>query len=607
MEITAEEKKVLEQVYGKISLDSDYAPNSIEKICELTEEEQGFFERKSFVSPHFCLQILYKVQGEILPIKFNRIARDFIEADENFRANFCNVGTRTLKIIFRQRKIIPDVVFRFLKLDATELDETLIKIMEADRRLNFDIQRGNLIRFSIFRTGENEAAVLVTMPQLISKRFNSENFFKAVLNNERYKKFEPRADFTIPQLEKRVKEYWADVLKNLPAMPKIPFSKENSGAYIEENYRVKIPADILSDLREKAQSNRVMLVTILKTAWGFLLQATNKSTDTAFCQLVSSVKNEKNISLKAMPVRLKTSSDSTVENIVNQQFKQVVVSQSYSFFDWSTLENLTSRRGNLFDHFLSFLDFNAEEKRFSQVEATPEGKIVVRHLWDAQGMKLGVYFQYATNGLSISFRFNKNQFFPNAGERLANIYKLILSQMLVYWHAPFADFIENIKKIATESINTTLAFSQEAERQTIIDFLYKNKILQSETTGATAIFVENSKLLTRFEGDRISGDILDKNLVFVVEGKLSRSLDTGDGWFNALDIINEGGLINETVLIEKRRATISAEVLTEKAVLLVIPLPNFESVARQNPEMYKSILRHVLAQMEKYQVLWLQS
>lgn len=605
MEITAEEKNILEQFYGISITSTRFNQSQIEEIRDLTAEERRFFERKNFVSPHFCVQTLYKIQGEISPLQFNRAVNSLVTEDENFRANFCNVGTRTLKVIFKRREIIPEIIFRSFKLDAEELDETLIKIMEADRRLDFDIQRGSLIRFSAFRTGENESAVLITVSQLISKRFDSDSFFNAVFNDATYKKIEPQADFKPPQIENRVKEYWMDILKNLPAPPNIPFSKKVFGKYKKEIYRVKIPADVLSDLRGKAQNNRVMLMTILQTAWGFLLQATNKNPDVFFCQLISNSKATQNFSLNLMPVRLKNSNTMTLENIVTQQFKQLVISQPYSFFDWSALENLTSRRGNLFDNFLSFLDFSVDGKLYSQVEATPAGKIVEQNSWDSQGMKLGIYFQYNMQDLSISFRYDKNQFWAKAGERLANIYNLILRQILVYWHAPFAEFMENIKKIAADM--SAKDVSQEDERKIINDFIYKNKILQSESTGAAAILAERSKLVTRFEGDRIFGDILEKNLVFVVEGKLSRSLDTGDGWFNALDIIKKGGLLNESVFLEKRRAAISAEVLTEKATLLTIPLEIFESATRQNPALYKSVLQHVASQMEKYQVLWLQS
>ena len=607
MELTFEDKRILEEIYGTNCLSENatsYIQNHIEDVQKLTDAENRFFERKNFISPYFCVQTLYKVKGELSPIKFNRAVKNLIDTDENFRANFCNSGDRAFKVFFSKRDKMPEIVFRIIKAEGEELDEILIKIMEADRRVNFDIMHGNLIRFSAFNTGENEAAILVTVSQLIADRFNSENFFGAVFQGTPYQKFTPRTDFKPPQIEERVKDYWAELLKNLPVPPQVPYTKKISGAYKEELYREKIPADILSDLRGKAQSNRALLMTILQTAWGFLLQATNKSDDAAFCQLTSN-KSGQNFSLNLIPVRLKCAGNSSVENIITKQFKQLVVSQPYSFFNWETLQNLTVRK-NIFDHFLSFVDFNAEEKTYSQIAATPEGKIVERNSWDAQGMKLGVYFQYAQN-LSVSFRYDKNKFTANAGERLAKLYNLILQQMLLYWNAPFADFIENVKKLVQIDIEEVEKISEEDERKKIIDFIYQNRILQSENVGAAQIFAESAKLFTRFEGDRIFGDILEKNLVFVVEGKISRSLDTGDGWFNALDIIKAGGLINENIFLPKRRATISAEVLTEKAVLMAIPLSNFEGAAMQYPAIYKSVLRHVLSQMEKYQMLWLQS
>lgn len=607
MELTNEEKNILEQIYGSFAFKDKSDKNSIQEVRAVTDDEKNFFERKNFVSPNFCVQTLYKFKGELSPIKFNRAVKNLVDTDENFRSNFCQVGENTLKIIFARRDIISEIVFRILNAEGEELDEILIKIMEADRRLNFDIQHGSLIRFSAFRTAEDEAAILVTVSQLISKRFNAKSFFSAVFNGTEYEKIEPTADYKLPQIENQVKEYWANVLKSIPVPSKIPFTKKTGGNYKEEIYRMKIPADVLSDLRGNAQNNRVMLMVILQTAWGFLLQSAGKSSDVTFCQLISKNKAAQNFTLNLIPVRVKSAKNLTVENIVTQQFKQLVVSQSYSSFDWATLETLSGRKGNLFDHFLSFLDFNAEEKTFSQVAATPEGKIVERNSWDAQGMKLGVYFQYNLQDLSISFQYDKNQFLPNAGSHFANIYSLILRQMLIHWYAPFENLIKNIKKIAAVNLADDKEISQEDERKIINDFIYRNKLLQSDEIGAVAVLVDNSRIFTRFEGDRIFGDILEKNLIFVAEGKLSRSLDTGDGWFNTLDIVKADGLLNETVFLEKRRAVISAEVLTEKAVLVAIPISIFENAVRQNPSLYKNILRHSLAQMEKYQILWLQS
>ena len=604
MELRPDEKNVLEQVYGKIAGDSGYSANRIKKINELTADEAQFFERKTFASPHFCVQTLYKVRGEIRPMQFSRAVNSLLEVDENFRANYCSVGTRTVKVIFEKRAILPEVVFRILKLEGDEIDETLTKIMEADRRKGFDLKRDYLLRFSVFQTATNEAAVLVTMSQLIADRFSDNNFFSAVLEGVAYKKISPpHSNFQTTYMEQRVRDYWTEVLKNLPKTPKVPYAKEISGEFHEMAYRMKIPAEILSDLRVRSQGSRAMLMVALQTAWGFLLQVMNNSSDTVFCQLVSKTSANGKFALNLMPVRLKSDGGTTLENLIGQQFKQLVVSQPYSSFDW---EEIQPRRGKLFDHFLSFLDFKAEEKFYSQVQSAPEGIIVARNFWDAQRMKLGVYFQYTEKNLAVTFQYDANQFFPDAGERLADTYALVLRRMLVYWNAPFTEFMENLKEQIFTGLEGVAQFHHQDEKKIIADFVSKNKILQGEYVGTTQLF-SDAKILTRFEGDRISGDTLDKNLLFVVEGKLARSLDTGDGWFNTLDIVKADGWLNETVFLQKRRATISAEVLTEKATLMLVPLAKMEEILRDRPDISRAILRHALQQMEKYQTLWLQS
>lgn len=607
LELKPNEKSVLEQVYGKIVTDSGYSANKITKIREITSDEAQFFERKTFASPHFCVQTLYKVRGEIKPIQFNRAVNSLLEEDENFRANFCNVGTRTVKVIFEKHTTLSEIIFRMLRLDGDELDETLTKIMEADRRKGFDLQRDYLIRFSVFQTAPNEAAVLVTMSQLIADRFSDNNFFSAVLDGVKYKKISPPPSTSqTTYMEMRVRDYWLEVLKNLPPLPKVPYAKEISGEYREQAYRMKIPAEILSDLRVRTQGSRAMLMVALQTAWGFLLQAMNNSSDTIFCQLVSKTSANGKFALNLMPVRLKSDWGATLENLVGQQFKQLVVSQPYSSFDWAEEQKQTSRRGKLFDHFLSFLDFKAEEKFYSQVQSAPEGIIVARNFWDAQRMKLGVYFQYTEKNLSVTFQYDGNQFFLDAGERLAETYALVLRRMLVYWNAPFKEFMENLKDQIFIGLESVAQFQRQDEKKIIADFVSKNKILQGEKVGTAQLF-SDAKILTRFEGDRLSGDTLDKNLVFVVEGKIARNLETGDGWFNTLDIVKAGGWLNETVFLQKRRAIISAEVLTEKATLMLVPLTKMEEIIRERPDLHHSILRHALQQMEKYQTLWLQS
>ena len=604
-----EDKKILREIYiGNLNGRANYYPKKVEEISELTAEEQRFFDKNNFVSPNFSVQTLYKISGQIIPLKFNRAIHKMMEAEKVFRTNFCNLGDRTVKIIFEENIAIPHVTYRnFLQYEDDALDDMLAKIMEADRRLSFNLEYDDLMRFSVFHTRENEYAVLVTMPKLIEGSFDANSFFISVMNKEDYKPIEKtQINFEVEHVTDPIRQYWEKVLADLPTFKGVPYTKKVLAEYQEKIYREKLPAALVSDLRNKSKSNKMMLMTILQTAWGFLLQALNKADDTAFCQLVeNSLKN--NSSLNVIPIRLKSNENETVENIVNKQFKQMIISQPYSFFDWESLKDLTKNNRASFDHFLSFLDFQTDQKTFSQTASAPFGNLVTRNSWDSCGMKLGIYFQYTSTNLYFTVSYDANQFYSAIGMRFAKIYNLILQQMLNYWNSPFNQFMDSLTKKLFMNLENLSETQKTEDRQIINDFIATNKILQGKHAGSLALFAEGAQLVRYFEGDRIQGDIIENNLVFVVEGKVARSLDTGDGWYNALDIISKDGWINETVFLSKRRSNIAAEVLTDQATVLLIPLKNAENVLRQIPSVYENFMTHSLSQMEKYQLLWLQS
>ena len=609
MELTAEEQTIINQTYGRqFGGNIGYGSNQIEKIVELTPEEARFFSQKHFISPYFSVQTLYKIKCEITPLRFNRVVHDMIKEEEFLRTNFCELNDRVVKVVFAERRTAPEVIYRTLgqTYDDEEIDETLTKIMEADRRVSFDLKRGHLIRFTVLKTSDTELAVIVTMPQIIAHNFNERNFFDAVAEIRPYKHENKISASTQPeQIETAIRDYWARILKDLPSMPTLPYTKPSNAPYNPKVFRENIPADIFSDLREKAQSNRVMLMSILQSAWGFFLQSMRSLNDVIFCQFSPNIKGEK-FSLNVIPVRQKCSGTMTVDQIITQQFRQLVVSQPYGFSDWDYLQTLT--KGRTFDHFLSFVDFKGTpSKTYTETVANDMGVLVTSNSWDPQGMKLGVYFQYTSNTLSITFLYDANRFFKNIGERFAKIYNVVLRQMLVNWHASFPDFLKKLSRQIKFEMENDREIAGADDKKIISDFIIKNPILQGSGAGVVSFFTDGAKIITKFEGDRIYGDILDENLIFVVEGKLARSLDTGDGWFKALDIISKGGWLNENVLLTKKRTTISAEILTEQAQILLIPLDKAESLFITHPDAIKPFLTHILKQVEKYQLLWIES
>ncbi|MBQ7453876.1 MAG: hypothetical protein IJS69_02315 [Selenomonadaceae bacterium] len=612
MEITVQlshdEKKILESVYGRQVNDIyGYNPNQLEEVVELNAQEQKFFAGKNFVSPHFFVQTLYKVQGNPSPLKFNVAVNLIVNGNKNLRANFCNVGTRTIKVIHPVNLVKPEIIFRNLtQTNEDALDDEFRKIMEADMRRDFDMRHDALIRFAVYRTSDEEFAVLITLAQLIFDSFDVEKFFANVLGTLSVPKPKKFLDDLPPKNQDAIRNYWSKVLDKAPPTATLPYERTSPGAYRQKIFRTNIPADILSDLRGRAQSNRMMLTAILQSAWGFMLQLTSNRRDALFCQILSSGNGDTAPELNMIPVRVTGENNSTVEQIVRKQFRQLVVSEPYSRVDWSTLENLSGRGKKMFDHFLSFKEFQSSELNYIDAPANEQGKIISRNSWDAQGMKLGAYFRYSEKKLSISFLYDERQFVNGGVERLFALYKTVLQQMLVDWNAKFSDFIKRLGERADLQPSTEEVLHEDI-RKKLRDFLSQLPVLQGRFGGTIGLFEDKAELITRYEGDRISGDMLEKNFVFVAEGKLARSVDTGDGWYNPIDIVSKNSFVNPANLLDRQRLTLSGEVLTERAELMIIPHDAFIEVLRKNPEVTMSVMNHALEQMERWQLLWLQS
>ena len=177
--------------------------------------------------------------------------------------------------------------------------------------------------------------------------------------------------------------------------------------------------------------------------------------------------------------------------------------------------------------------------------------------------------------------------------------------MLTDWNLNYEEFIYRLSKRMEEINKEDKAEDNVAYLQ---NFISQLELLQGINEGTLQQILQISKVETYFEGDRISGAEIEQNLIFVVEGKLVRSIETNDGWYKTLDIIKKNDWVNETVLLEKRRNKMSLEVLTEKAVLMIVPFKDMHYLLRgEFPDVEYKILQHALSQMEKYQRLWVQS
>ena len=594
-ELLKDEQDVLKQVYGlQFSDTRGYNPQKIIYIEELNDEEKQFFDKNNLISVNQFVQKLYKISGNLIPLRFNLAVNNLIKNTEELRMNYCQVDNRMLKVFFEQRQEMPEIIYRNLE-NVPDIDTTLKSIIEADMRQNFDLRHDNLIRFAVFHIADEEYAVLVTTAKLIEDSFDVKNFFREVMNLEPLTSEKKKPETLKIEISESIQNYWSKILKDMPELPLLPYAKVSRATYKQKAYYFIIPAEIMSDLREKARSNKMMLIAIFETAWAILLQEFNNSQDVTFATIVPSKTDEE---FNMIPVRVKIESNTILQEIIDQQFKQLIVSQPYASV------KIIEPQGKQFNHFLSFNDFLKDERLYSTTEAQPDGQLVLQNSWNTKSMQLELYFHYSENITSISILYDENKFTMNFGEMLSQRYILILQQMLTDWNLNYEQFINRLS-------NRIKEISKEVNKEDIMaylqNFISQLALLQGINEGTLQKLLKIAKLSTYFEGDRISGTEIERNLIFVSEGKLVRSIETNDGWYKTLDIVKENDWINETVLLEKQRNKMSAEILTEKAILMKISVEDMKRLLAAFPNIEYKILQHVLNQMEKYQRLWIQS
>lgn len=581
----------------------------VEAVEPLSSEERIFFDPKGFISPYYSVQRIYKVQGSISPLHFNRVVYAAFSAKKFLRSNYCQLTDRWVKLVFKVRRTQPEIIYRNISQQGSageELDAALERQAEAERRRPFSLEREPLVRFVVIKTSSNEFAVVVTGLELAVRHLNMEKILVECQGYE-YKGNETpgqqeRVLRKSGELTGKIMGYWQKVLDNLPVKPGLPGFKPHAASFAQSGYRMVIPAETVRLLKSTG-GDVYRMKELLYMAWGLFLQYENHIGDTYFLLLSDEEAKGAGGTLSMIPVRLKCPPKETVESAAARLSKQLSLSHPFSCFESKGLETLLGERRGLFDHFLNFHAFTGGGVDYARTAGTFAGVRVYEQAWDAQGMPLGIYFQYVEGSVSISVLYNRYSISESALEELCNRYTMTLHTMLLHMDRQVADFGQKLKlRIESQKENTP-----ELQEKKAISYIWELPFFRDIREEKLYKLARAAKVRTYFENDQI---IMNNDLglfFFLLEGRVARLMDPGSGWYNMLDIAKEGSILNETVMMEKCKSRIMGEVVSEKARVLAVPLPLIIDLGPESQLFRKRMFLHVMGEMEKYQRRWVNS
>ena len=602
-ELSAFEREQVIQAYGNQpeSEQGPRCPRPVQEVRTLTAWEESVFDGQALVSPQYCVQILYKVRGEIERNDLQKAVNELLADNEELRIHYFPLGWKEEmhKLVFQNMSL--DIRYRNMENIADDsIDRFLKKLMLDEQEKGFDMAKDPLLRLTLIKTPRRTSAVLLTQSRLIAGQWNAHKLFADALNlvmvGRKKPDVWPEPPKEIPPV---ITSYWHALFKNLPAVPDLPGYMGSLRRYKKWILTTTLSVNIMRQLQEKANGNKRMMISILQTAWGLFQQQVNFRMDTYYCLIMpDSISHLENATftghiLHPMPVRLTCEEHNKLKDIVSGQFRQMITSQSFAC---SRMKELLAPIGDveeMFPIYLNFQNFMIDSKSYSDAASTSDGHVVAVSSWDAEKLDFVIYFTTENGRVNITYEGNAYCFEANGIELLARNYETSLQVLLELWEERQYLYARKVQQALNgEKNNKMERHVRIQENLNMFSAISNFSSLPKSCAKKLAVAAE---LKVFFSGDEISEQDQKGNLLFLTRGRVEHTLSFG-GSESLTAVTDTASWLNESILIPGYRYTEGLKILSEQAHVLMVPL----SKVQPDKELMPQMLIYALQSVWKY-------
>lgn len=588
----------------------------VEDVLLPTEGQAWLFSNDHIISSDFYIQALFKVNGMIKPQAFHDHIDGLIKRYDILRTIFlCGDSTRPLRVVLKVRTA--EIRFHDLSnLTADGINFTLEKIMAADRRRGFNLENDRLLRIGVFKTAIKEYAVLVAQPQVIADSWDFGLIFSGMFLDEettgKVARKLKNKDFSFSKyLIKRGEQdktpaiqYWRDLLANLTWVSQLPGYKVSNLPYQQSVSVLTFDHAITKTMQEMTKSN-TGFIALLQTAWGIMLQHYNKSNDAVYGVILSNrsakLDNIEDVAsiINVMPIRVTCPINMTVEDLGKKQQMQLLLSQPYSYCTPKELQEISALQEPLFNHFLNFHSFGAQEC-YTELEAPFGVTPVSVNSFDYRNANLGIYFRMICTELSVEFVYDQGCFSKRQIELLQQGLLAVIRQII---QKPQMQICE-VKMPSLEQIIEADVDDRTIKAE-ITAFLGEVDIFSNLPDAVIAELVSVAKSEYFVEGDVICSEGQKQEKFYLVYSgtvEISRSAETG--WSKKLKLLETGSVLGYESIFDQRASSIRAEALKGDVTMIAIPNKELCKVLHKNYDLMVNIVMALNKQVNNFQKLW---
>ncbi|AIQ51347.1 non-ribosomal peptide synthetase [Paenibacillus sp. FSL R7-0331] len=500
---------------------NDEKTKLINGIYSLTPLQEGmlYHHMTDSESTQNMMQYIINLKGEIREEKIIQALRLLTLRHDVLRTaitdeNLANQG----QVVLGSREI------EYEKIDLSGLGEMekqcrLEEISDLNIKRRFDLQKDSLLRVKYIVLDNKNYKMIWLYHHLIIDSwclpliFSDFKRYYDVLNNgttmsemiddiSQEKSQEAGYSEYVEWLEKQDRaaglSYWRELLADYDEMAEIkPMAKPKPTTVQMVKTGHKLSEDATNKLLDFIDSNTIPINVAVELAWGIVLQKFNYTSDVVFGKVVSGrdadirgIKNIVGLFINTIPVRVKSTKDTTILELLKELQKLGEESNRYSYCSLAEIQGLTKQKNKLMKTLCVFEDSLGFKDRLDSTEKGLHLTVESERRQTNYAISASVSLDY--NRLNIDLSYNPNEYIIEEIQNIMLMFEKIL-------HAIAANPLGKVSEIEAISdrdkeiiINEfNHKYLDNAITETMVD-IFENQV--KKTPNSIAVVFENEHI-----------------------------------------------------------------------------------------------------------------
>lgn len=423
-----------------------YKKYDVEDICPLSPLQQGLFFHWRHVQqeedPYFR-QFTYRVKGNLDPVLVRKAFDRLMARYDILRAVFDDeICATPVQVIVKQRL----VGFTYADLTTTaDKEEAVTVLRQDDRRKGFRLNSDALMRVSVYKLEEQHYEINWSYHHIIMDGWSS-----AVLSGEFFELY-AGLHLAQPGLLPPVSQYreyiswmqqqdageaiacWKNYLDGYDEVASLPVKKDKrSATYNPARVTLTLDAATTTCMTQLAATEHFTLNAFIQVIWGILLGRYTMRNDVVFGSVVSGrpaaipgIEKMVGLFINTIPARIKMQATDTIPGLCRSMQLDNMRLQAYHHAQLADIQAAAGFEKELFDHFIGFENFPAEQS------GSDEDELSIEQVANHEQTTFDLYITVVPgNELDIYFSYNRSVYEDRFIQDISNHFSNIINQCL---------------------------------------------------------------------------------------------------------------------------------------------------------------------------------